>query len=744
MVGRRRRTSDTAAGTVDDGHGYVEELTVLKKFSPELDAVDSMLQTFVLEDATVCDKTGRPVELFTVKTKGPFTVRGRVIIDDERKSRAKKPNTKYALIETKQCLRYAIGENDTGTYGAWALGAAGWYEIRPPSATYKPIYDRMVEGVSIYYTVMTAIEEHMAQEGKGKKGKGRKKKSGTHNELSIEEVLLKYAVAIGDGATYDEVIARCDNHAPFLISHFYEDSHAFDWPPTVFFKWLVERHPETHANVLEARNKVIPAPPIQELPEETAAVETPVAVDEPPAQKTLARRTRRTTPQDANVTSDESNNHDAAALQRSVRSRSRAKTKTPSRSPPPSQVVEPMDVDAPPASAPAETTSGDVAQPSHIDLLMEGIQEIRPELEPLSKAALSKVSSKLYYKYRIKNYHSSSEILLYYARELLQRLDEREWGESGFWTKLQEAASKPRLELLHIEYDQIPSNLIRRKTLAAPRVHKKPGEEGETPQPALETPQPRRIGRPAGKMSALRLVGGKGSKRRFDSDDETPDTVSRGSKAAKRSHGDDSDDDNMDAGSSSAESDGSEPDTADSPAALKVVVRAENIPTSDAKGPNGTWVCEEDDCGFVVRNPDQEDGHEEIREHMQEAHYEDDEDRDARINLAVTEGVKNHLPIEYFSPPPSPPYFRYSCLLSNDQPEVSPFWDSGPSGPATATDAKASSPRSVTVAESSDEDDVPPGTSLKIRRMGQKVQEKEEILLDDIPLTQPIKRRLIS
>lgn len=49
----------------------------------------------------------------------------------------------------------------------------------------------MIEGVSIYYTVMTAIEDHMAQESKGRKGKGRKKKSGTHDELSIEELLLK-------------------------------------------------------------------------------------------------------------------------------------------------------------------------------------------------------------------------------------------------------------------------------------------------------------------------------------------------------------------------------------------------------------------------------------------------------------------------------------------------------------------------------------------------------------------------
>lgn len=55
--------------------------------------------------------------------------------------------------------------------------------------------------------------------------------------------VLQYAVAMGDGATLDEVEARCDNHAPFLISHFYEDRTAFDWEPTIFFKWLVERHP---------------------------------------------------------------------------------------------------------------------------------------------------------------------------------------------------------------------------------------------------------------------------------------------------------------------------------------------------------------------------------------------------------------------------------------------------------------------------------------------------------------------
>lgn len=91
MVGRRRRTSsNSTTGTLDYDNGtFAKELSVLKRHEPELDADEDteLLQTFVLEDATVCDKTGRLVELFTVNTQGPFIVRGRVIIDDAQKSR---------------------------------------------------------------------------------------------------------------------------------------------------------------------------------------------------------------------------------------------------------------------------------------------------------------------------------------------------------------------------------------------------------------------------------------------------------------------------------------------------------------------------------------------------------------------------------------------------------------------------------------------------------------------------------
>nr|XP_036579293.1 uncharacterized protein CTRU02_10903 [Colletotrichum truncatum]KAF6786779.1 hypothetical protein CTRU02_10903 [Colletotrichum truncatum] len=494
---------------------------------------------------------------------------------------------------------------------------------------------------------------------------------------------------MGDGATYDEVVARCDDHAPFLISHFYEDSNAFDWPPTSFFQWLVERHPDIHANVLESRKKKSAgAASRDELPRETEVIDSPSATDEPPAQKSLSKRKQRNPSQDTNLASNEVDANDFATSnsQRSIRSRSRAKTKTQSRSPPPEvpavnqiSTAEAMEVDVVPQMPPLEPENGHVAgQRSHVDMILEGLEELRPELEPITKTTFSKVSSKLYYKCTIRHYPGSGEILKYYAKELLERLDKNAWGESGFWKTLEETASGPRSKLEHVTVDQISASLVRRK---AKTMKNEPSASSKVI--ALETPPPKRVGRPAGKMSALRLVGSKGSKRRLDPTDDTPTTASRGFKTAKISHIYDSEEDQAmdDASSSGDDDDDSEPDTAESPAALKLVIRAENVPTTEPKGPNGTWVCDEDDCGFVVRNADQQEGRERIQEHIREAHYEDDESRDTRIDLAVTEGVKNHLPIEYDTPFASS-YFRYICH-SNDHPELSPFWESRPSGSTT-------------------------------------------------------------
>lgn len=367
-----------------------------------------------------------------------------------------------------------------------------------------------------------------------------------------------------------------------------------------------------------------------------------------------------------------------------------------------------MDVDDVPEGTPPQTELVEVAHNrSNVDALLEGIEDIKPEVGPLNAAAFPKVSSKIYYKYKIKAYLGASDILKYYAKELVERLDENEWGGSGFWSTLQEAAQGPRITLEHVKLEQIPDSLVRRKasTTAGPRNRSQAFSNHDEAQKAaaITTPPPRRVGRPAGKMSGLRLVG-TGGKRRFDPSDESPESVSR--KAARRSHAFDSEEDDAMNDASSSDEEGSSLDPMDSPAAVKVVVRAENIPTTIPKGPHGTWVCDEDDCGFVERNPESEEGRGRIHEHMQDVHYHEVEEQVERISLAVAEGGRNHLPIEYSSPSPSPDFRHH--FLSGVQGEVSPFWESDPSGPTT--DRPAFSSQAVSDAGSEHEDKVLPGT----------------------------------
>jgi len=51
----------------------------------------------------------------------------------------------------------------------------------------------------------------------------------------------QYALAIGDGVVKDEVIARCDAHAAFLLDQFPQEGD-FEWADTSFFKWMQSRH----------------------------------------------------------------------------------------------------------------------------------------------------------------------------------------------------------------------------------------------------------------------------------------------------------------------------------------------------------------------------------------------------------------------------------------------------------------------------------------------------------------------
>jgi hypothetical protein len=73
---------------------------------------------------------------------------------------------------------------------------------------------------------------------------------------------------------------------------------------------------------------------------------------------------------------------------------------------------------------------------------------------------------------------------------------------------------------------------------------------------------------------------------------------------------------------------------------VRIVIHAEKQPTLSPVGPNGTWVCDREDCDYVVRAAEEEVGQAQIRQHFREHDMVSD-----KVTLALTEGRRGNMPM---------------------------------------------------------------------------------------------------
>jgi hypothetical protein len=270
-----------------------------------------------------------------------------------------------------------------------------------------------------------------------------------------------------------------------------------------------------------------------------------------------------------------------------------------------------------------------------------------------------RLHSELYMRCSIKLYLAAREITRYYAKSLLNELPEK-WNPSPFWQWLTSVADQP-FEPTLLSKDQLMLVRRRRKKEKSSSTPKGDGENeirgprgaGKRWPPGNLTPRtgilaPRSVKRPAG----------------YHSDDEDDDDDERARKAARKSQ--DSDEDSQDEVGDADDDDTI--DEADIPnsgnAALatptpappldttRLLVLAEKVPSMSPSGPNGTWRCEEDSCNYVVRSAEEPEGQDLIAKHFQ-----DHKSQAEKLDLALSEGTRGHLPIKYAYFPPS--FFVY-------------------------------------------------------------------------------------
>ncbi|KAF5023972.1 hypothetical protein F66182_3976 [Fusarium sp. NRRL 66182] len=668
MVGRPRRASTSSVETVDENQvHWCQEKSVLR-YNPGGQLPDT---TFEIKDAIVLNKDGQTLEnAFDVATRGPYIIRGTLLVEDQEQKchlimRLRGGSTP---LEIKKCGQYSIGEADDGSPIIWVQGACAWFEINP-SPAYAPIYNKMRKAVLLYYRIMAIYRESQPK-------KAKKSKKDILKELY--HVFHEYAAKVGDGSTLEEVIALCDENASFLISQCIQDRTEVDWDTTPFFKWLIDRHRNLYNKEIERLQN-----PTQ--PQRSPSVDANTSL----APQMLPSRTRNgsSAPSTArsNATPDAPELDDTPPRQRSSRSRSTThrtddnnielitpaqfSRDTPTRPGPvsvhssvsTSSVVPRMSEVPNPANNMANNTDETPFQ-SVLNAIEWTYQEIRGSKSGMS---LSGVLNKLWISYRFPNYKSSQrashrvpieEVLHYNAKDLLQHLDKDKYDEHGFYSWLQDTSEKP-FHPVAIKLSDFPFHLVRRKATNnanASRIRSTPSAQVGTStsnlddkfsSPARSSPAGktvRRPGRPSGVKSSLRLATS--SKKRphsdVDSDSEAEET------RPKRSHYFSGEDEAMENdGRPSSSEDEAARETSDEP--INIILRADKIPTTVPRGPDQTWVCEEEDCGYIVRGGDARDCRDRIRSHFHEHEQQMD-----RVNLAMTEGTRGHLPVKYAYFPP--------------------------------------------------------------------------------------------
>ncbi|RDA95764.1 hypothetical protein CP533_5130 [Ophiocordyceps camponoti-saundersi (nom. inval.)] len=675
MTGRSRRASTSSVESIDDSRfRWRQEASVVRTIPSDVRSSDDW-PIFELRDAVVLNEDGQTLEnALHVAHRGPFRIRGHLIIDDPaQKSHLISRIRKSTPLEIRYSTSFAIGESDDRSPLIWVSGRGGWYEISPSTA-YGPMYRKMCEATTFYFHMLDLYDSSKALK------KSKKTKQPTlRQELSV--IFHKYAARVGDGTKCEGVFARCSEHAAFFISQFLQVDASIDWKATSLYKWITTQHSDLAAKIEDKMRNPHKIPPIsiEELSPGPASspFSKSASVEEAALRGLSLKRSSRATsslaPQPRRLAVREPPKSSAQPPPKTVKEPQKPQVSLPPPPPPPPPPIQASD-------KPAVPSADDPAFVSVLEALettMNDLSGSRKGPTPLG------VLNKLYFDYSIPMYRDASvgshrkpaqELLHYYAKPLLQKLDKAKRENQAMYSWLEELAAT-EFQPVVFKPSDFPVTLFPRQR--KPRTSNKNGPPPPPPPPASAPPPAeamdqdpdevdddddqsiidaaaarrskglKRHGRR--KKSYLRPAAGK--RKRSHSQIES-DAESNGSGgAARNSHyfsdnhqgendDDDKDEDEDDIMEDAPTSDANDHEDSTSQQTV-VVIRAERIPETSARGPDETWRCDQDGCDYMVRASDDSEGQARIR-----AHHLDHTQQLERLSLAVTES-RGHMPINH-------------------------------------------------------------------------------------------------
>ncbi|KJR80714.1 uncharacterized protein SPSK_05026 [Sporothrix schenckii 1099-18] len=662
---------------------YLPESSILKPKDPTL--VEDDWPIFVLSDAIVYRPDGVTLaNAVLVAQEGPCIVRGRLEVDDKEDIQyLVKPTVRTANIEAKGIENYSIGDDPQGV--VWLASSAGWFEISP-HPSYERIYRSMCDMTVLYYILLGIYIK--ACEGADSKSKHR-----ILATLDIKEILFEYAVALGNGTTYEEAVDMCVQLGPMLLAHFAR-SKDLDWVKSSFAKWLVKELKDRERSARSSSRSESAAPVSSHsqvgFQAETQALR-PGTTPVPPPQLPSAPSAQAATPGLSQQL--------PFRAPPGVAANGNGGSSQVSPVPLPTYASREQSVSGSPASAVQSAVPRELRD-SVFKVYLEVIEAIGAAHGDPRKVSAGKVHYGVFTKFKVRNYNLGKHLSALFSSELLASLSDS-WHGSPYeaWLTSKEALEFTPTSATFLA--DVPNQLVRRAHQApsasssastAPSSAKGPST-AQTNSPVLPSP------RISGKRAVLRLPT-VSKKRRFegafgegrpssadngDSADaasaasrgSTPRPVGRPRKTAKNNHDDgdraarhpssqamqvdiSSDDDS----SSSDDNSAGDSDSERQKKETILAVRAEPLLISTRPtGPNRTWTCPQPGCSYFVRDagsPDLSDNSDEdddddgsddntkaARSRIIEHLRSHEKEMLSRVDLAITEGTRGHVSVDH-------------------------------------------------------------------------------------------------
>ncbi|KAI0536568.1 hypothetical protein GGR58DRAFT_383490 [Xylaria digitata] len=678
MARRKRRAAKASSSfpEYEETARHYKETSILKPVSPSTHPDD--WPCFLLSDATVHFPNGDMTSQLEVDLVGPFIVRGRLELekDNERYLINRNMKTSGPLwIQIESSKSFSVGAKDDSLSApvVWASGEAGWFEL-VSSPCYQRHCDDMFQAIRLHYSL---LDQYEAALEKLQKSKRKKKTTLADVSIDLDELLFQYALCAGDGLTLPEAYKRLHYHNIFLLSHFPKE--------TGVYHYLSERSP----GIVRMLGRDGVKPPRRKNPVEHSHLkayayshrEKSSSLEITSGRKKGKGRANNSVPQ-AIQTSEMSDVETIASKrgQKVHQSRPARRNKTsPAEIPhkdddiimidPPSNNIASSKISRDRREElGAENSAVEETKPSgHV--LVGALEDVRRHmLQLISEGKLKKQlhqvtakswRTKVYMECNIKNYNSVEEIFQYHARDLVECLGS-EWYDTQIYQWAKENMSNPPI-LSTISEAEV-NHIVRRVKKSARSAHtEKAVNQSSLPEAKEYAGKQTPRNRPGGKAAGLRPSTGSKKRLRYETDfEDDMDLDENGSlrKKSKRLHylteedddDDDEDNDGIDEDGGDSSSEGKRHAGKDTIPISQLIIRAEKLPSTQPQGPNQTWICEEPDCGYIVRA-----AHEENGQNLISAHYEEHEKEAQdvayevalnRVNLAVQE-ARGHMPIKY-------------------------------------------------------------------------------------------------